>query len=704
MSTFRAPWQECNMPRPVPFPAAHRPSAGPIIPAPSMAKQELEAFLREWCRKHSIPGQIWDPNQQQGQQQQQEMQQVYQGLQHEEQRGDAAADPHNAGLTRERCNPANPGPLWSGSLNISWSLYPQIPSVGQVRCSEQHQWSSHEAAASWRWRDRLWAHDVPVSRSGQGRPTTGSDDSGPVPGGVDPMWQSGAGAETCQGGGGVDTVEKGASSGESGGSARKEERERTPGPGCGKISGVNNGDDNGGGRGHISENGGAASIGCAQREGDRACGGNVGHSVTLDSDTTMRQHSLFNLKDAIAFNLAYQKENNTPPYNRLPVLPLRLGLGLAASALSWPPLTHSSAGWQLLGATSNAVVDHGWRLGPGDGKVHLRPLKRQRMDNNGGNTLGQNFAFVLDRCWNCGSYGHDLQGCIRPRNHAVVDACRRESSWLVRRTARQAVAAQQRGPRKASYRRYFSMATAEEEQEATAAACAEIEAIPACCGNCGDLKRAPLGIRPGGLSTALALALNLSCPSDPPPWLIGMAVHGIPPAYCRGPYIPDATERLAVAMDPPSPEPCDTAAWEEPFSEALCGAPVTAATMAAAESCGQDGNDGCDAVVVQAIELLDGNPGRAAGDGAEVLPPKAMDLGCPKKSTFTDMGTISALEKWVVKQADITAASKGSSGGHMGCCKGDDANGPLVSGLIAALPGLGPDSEGSEGTRSSRAF
>ncbi|GIL53456.1 hypothetical protein Vafri_9055 [Volvox africanus] len=492
-------------------------------------------------------------------------------------------------------------------------------------------------------------------------------------------------------------------SGESGGSARKEERDSTPG--CGIISGVNAGDNHGGGREHVREDGDAASIGCAQSDGDTARGGNDGHGVTLDSDTTM-QRSPLNFEDAIAFNLAYEKENNTPPYNRLPVLPLRLGSGLAASALPCGPLTHSSAGWQLLGAVSTAAMNHGWRPGPGDGKVHLRPLKRQRMDNDGGNTLGQNFAFVLDRCWNCGSYGHHLQGCIHPRNHAVVEACRRESSQLAQRTVRQAAAAQQRGPRKASYRRYFSMATAEEEREATAASCAGLGAVPACYSNCGELKRAPRDIRPGSLSTTLALALNLSCPSDPPPWLIGMAVHGIPPAYCRGPYIPDTTPPLALALGPPSAEPSDTAAWEGTCSEALCGVPVTAATIAAAaESCGQDGNDGCGAVIAQAIELLDGNPGRAAGDSAEGLPPKAMDLECPKGSTYPDTRHISVLEKWVVKQADITAAGKGSSGARMGCCKGDDGNGPVVVlGSIAALPGSFPDSEGLEGTSSSRAF
>ncbi|GIL53453.1 hypothetical protein Vafri_9055 [Volvox africanus] len=475
---------------------------------PNMAKQELEAFLREWCRKHSIASQIGAHNQQQGQQQQgqqqqgqqqqgqqqqgqqqqgqqqqgqqqqgqqqqgqqqqgqqqqgqqqrQERQQVYQGLQHEgHQRGDTATGPHDAFRTAGRCNPANSRPLWSGSLSLSWSLYPKIPSVGlMVTCSvERQQWSSREAAASWRWMNRLWAHEVAVPRSGQGNAATVSDDSDPVPGGVDP-WQSGSGIEACEAGGiGVGAVEKDASSGESGGSARKEERDSTPG--CGIISGVNAGDNHGGGREHVREDGDAASIGCAQSDGDTARGGNDGHGVTLDSDTTM-QRSPLNFEDAIAFNLAYEKENNTPPYNRLPVLPLRLGSGLAASALPCGPLTHSSAGWQLLGAVSTAAMNHGWRPGPGDGKVHLRPLKRQRMDNDGGNTLGQNFAFVLDRCWNCGSYGHHLQGCIHPRNHAVVEACRRESSQLAQRTVRQAAAAQQRGPRKASYRRYVQHA------------------------------------------------------------------------------------------------------------------------------------------------------------------------------------------------------------------------------------------------------
>ncbi|GIL91618.1 hypothetical protein Vretimale_9621 [Volvox reticuliferus] len=489
-------------------------------------------------------------------------------------------------------------------------------------------------------------------------------------------------------------------SGDSGGSASMEERPCTPG--CGMISEIGP-DSTGGGSGHVNESGGGASIGCALGDGDKARGGDAGHSVTLNSDTTMRR-SLLNLEDAIAFNLAYKEENNTPPYNRLPVLALRLGSGLAASALPCAALTHGSALWQVLGAGSTAEVNYGSRLGPADGKVNLRALKRQRIDNNGGNTLSQNFAFVLDRCWNCGSYGHELQDCIHPRKHAVSDVCRRESSLVARRTARQAVAVQRRGPRKASYRRYFSTSTAEEEQEAaeaTADASVGVGTVAEYYGKGGGQKRAPPGIRPGVLSAALALALNLSCPLDPPPWLIGMAVHGLPPAYCRGPYIPGVPEPLAT--DPLSVESCATVAWEGTCSQALCGAPVAAAMVAAAEGCSPDGTEGGE-VAVQAVELLHFNPDRAAGDGVEGLPPKTTDVGCPKGSAFPDTQNTSAPTKWVADQPDIIAAVKGSSWGRTGRYNVDDASERLVSGSIAALSGFSPDSEGSEGTRSSSAF
>ena len=46
------------------------------------------------------------------------------------------------------------------------------------------------------------------------------------------------------------------------------------------------------------------------------------------------------------------------------------------------------------------------------------------------------------------------------------------------------------------------------------------------------LKTAPPGVRPGVLSKALAAALGLASPLDPPPWLTAMALYGLPPSYC----------------------------------------------------------------------------------------------------------------------------------------------------------------------------
>ncbi|GLC34332.1 hypothetical protein PLESTB_000741300 [Pleodorina starrii] len=313
----------------------------------------------------------------------------------------------------------------------------------------------------------------------------------------------------------------------------------------------------------------------------------VGHAAV--SEPSAAVHVLLKAQAAaaaVAFNVAYEEENDTPSYDRLPVAPLRLGSRLAASALpvstAPPPLatppqcgslvTHGSltAASSLLEADGPAALPH--RAGSdfvrvGKGQGGGRPQKRRRLDGDdaaGGGaaggifTLPPEFAFVLNRCFNCGSYGHDLRICKRPRNQTNISTRQREWSEsrgamaAERRMAKQvAVAAQRRGPRhKASHGRYFSTAApGEEEADAAQPDATGAEATPADVYDPTQaLTQAPAGVRPGALSIALAAALGLKCPLDPPPWLVGMALHGIPPAYCRGPYLP-----LAAEAEPEAP-------------------------------------------------------------------------------------------------------------------------------------------------------
>ncbi len=197
--------------------------------------------------------------------------------------------------------------------------------------------------------------------------------------------------------------------------------------------GVGDGTDPGAERG----GGGGAGPRGAEYENVAGAPGMAGESPTRKTrDATRRRLDRIQAAtlavEAMTFNLSYERENNTPSYDRLRIAPLRLGSGLAASALpvstalapapcaspthgsvaeaEMPPSSSSLAGGGaavglqalLSVASPTGRLAHGAGSGTAASSGAVgRPLKRQRVDGGtsgaGGDFVTGELTFVLSR-------------------------------------------------------------------------------------------------------------------------------------------------------------------------------------------------------------------------------------------------------------------------------------------------------------------
>ncbi|GFR50428.1 hypothetical protein Agub_g12648 [Astrephomene gubernaculifera] len=519
---------------------------------PDVAKRELEAFLLEWCQRHvrPAPGDSQQQHQHQPDERGEPQPQAQQPPDQPEEsqgrreagraRGAARWGPaapvreDTAAGSRPAAAPSAPLRYWSGALSLTLPL--QVQGQTQAATLESQQGRGRSSAEAcghleYVWEDRLRPHSEPRVGCGLQRKSRehGNGDTGMALGGE----AKSAAADGGQAG------------------------------------------DN-----HASTNGSSSGscVATAASAPQSAPQVNINAAAAAATVTMRHLHKPQATSAAVAFNVAFDQENNTPAYDRLRIAPLLLGVGLAASAvtpMTAPPPAASGAATHGSQEAPSALVtaligSPAAKAGAADDNgANQRPRKRRRTEaegsgggggGGGGGGLGQ-FSFVLNRCWNCGSYGHEIAACPRPRDQAAIDTHRRaftesRAATAALRAARQAAGGRLRARRMGpSEGRYFSTAApANDGEEAPLPSAdgsngANISAIAATFLSAlrdGPLTVAPAWARPGVLSKSLATALGMESPLDPPPWLTQMALYGMPPAYCR---------EGCVAELPPLPAP-----------------------------------------------------------------------------------------------------------------------------------------------------